>query len=415
MAEGLLFNREEGVISAGEKLLAEGGVEVDHQMLFDAHAHLLKEYKKLFTQTKRLVRMDDRHQGELSKKTKELHLRNEFIKKTFGRYMSDEVVEKLLDSQDGLNLGGQSLTVTVMFSDLRGFSAISEALAPETVVEMLNDYLKVMTHIIFKYSGTINEIMGDGILMLFGAPNMRLDDSDRAIACAIEMQLAMEKVNINNREKGLPELEMGIGINTGKVIAGNVGSDMRVKYAAVGSNVNLAARVESFTVGGQILVTESTLKALSSEVKVGSELVVPFKGIKKPVTIYEITGILGPYQQILPEKLVSYRTLTQALEIDFEMLDGKQASGDVQKGRITHLAGKSALLLSPVALPALSNLKFYPSSFGVQIEQDPAYAKVLKSQNEGCYEIYFTFVPAEIRSSLDQLFAQAFIDPDVNP
>lgn len=407
MAEGLLFNREEGVISAGEKLLAEGGVAVDHQMLFDAHAHLLKEYKKLFTQTKRLVRMDDRHQGELSKKTKELHLRNEFIKKTFGRYMSDEVVEKLLDSQDGLNLGGQSLTVTVMFSDLRGFSAISEAYSPETVVEMLNDYLKVMTHIIFKYAGTINEIMGDGILMLFGAPNMRQDDPDRAIACAIEMQLAMEKVNANNREKGLPELEMGIGINTGKVIAGNVGSDMRVKYAAVGSNVNLAARVESFTVGGQILVTESTLKALSSEVKVGSELVVPFKGVKKPVTIYEITGILGPYQQTLPEKTVSYHVLSQAMAIDFEMLDGKRASGDVQKGRITHLAEKSALLLSPVSLPVLSNLKFYPSSFGVQTEQDPAYAKVLKSQHEGCYEIYFTFVPAEIRTSLDQLFSQA--------
>lgn len=397
MTNELLFSREEGVISDGERLMADVSCH-NQNTLIEAHAQLLKEYKKLFNQTKRLMRMDDRHQADLSQKTKELHLRNQFIKKTFGRYMSDEVVEKLLESQDGLNLGGQSLNVTVVFSDLRGFSAISETFPPETVVEMLNDYLRVMTEIIFKYSGTINEIMGDGILMLFGAPTMRSNDPDRAVACAIEMQMAMEQVNAGNRSKGLPELEMGIGINTGTVIAGNVGSDMRVKYAAVGRNVNMAARVESFTVGGQILVTESTLNGLSSEVAIGNKLAVPFKGIKEPVTVYEITGILGGYQKSLPEKTVAYRRLSQPLEIDFEVLEGKRSNEERHKAKITQIAEKSVLLSAAIELSPFSNLKILLAS-----AQEPLYAKVIKRFEECVYEIHFTFVPQEIRSVLDKM------------
>lgn len=402
MANELLFHRELGVIAETEQFLAEGA-DRDQETLLQAHAQLLKEYKKLFNQTKRLVRMDDRHQGELSQKTKELHLRNEFIKKTFGRYMSDEVVEKLLESQDGLNLGGQSLTVTVMFSDLRGFSAISETYPPETVVEMLNAYLKEMTQIIFKYSGTINEIMGDGILTLFGAPTMRPDDADRAIACAIEMQLAMDAVNALNREKGLPELEMGIGINTGTVIAGNVGSDMRVKYAAVGSNVNLAARVESYTVGGQVLVTDSTLDAVSSEICVASEQVVPFKGIKKPVTIHEVTGILGEYQQRLPQHAPVYHELARAFDVDFEVMDGKQSSGKIQRGQITRLGEKSAWVRADDAPQCFLNLKLTPLSNPAGMEREALYAKVLGSGADGSFEIRFTFVPKDIRAVFDGL------------
>ncbi|MFM6155454.1 MAG: CHASE2 domain-containing protein, partial [Sphaerospermopsis kisseleviana] len=149
------------------------------------------------------------------------------MQRTFGRYLTDEVVNNLLANPAALNLGGERRKVTVLVSDLRGFSSISEEFSPEDVVKILNLYLEEMTEIIHKYKGTINDFMGDGILVMFGAPISRENDSQRAIACAIAMQLAMDKVNKRNQEINLPILEMGIGINTGEVVAGNIGSQKR--------------------------------------------------------------------------------------------------------------------------------------------------------------------------------------------
>lgn len=401
MSNDNLFFQEDGVIQMGETFLA-GSPEGAADNV--AYTQLLDNYKKLFRQTKRLVRMNDRHQAELTRKTKELNLRNQFIKKTFGRYMSDDVVEKLLESPDGLNLGGESMMVTVVITDLRGFSSISATLPPEAVVGMLNDYLREMTRVIFKYAGTVNEFTGDGILILFGAPISRVDDAERAVACAIEMQQAMAQVNAHNRLKGFPDLEMGIGINTGKVIAGNVGSDMRVKYAVVGSNVNLAARVESYTVGGQILATESTLDHIyDSVVQVDGEFAVPFKGAKAPVMIYNITGIQGTYHLALPQATASYQDLAQALSVSFEVLDGKHSDGKVWAGHLVSLAEKSAILVSSQALVVHSNLKVSLDAVCDEDENDNLYAKVLKCTSPTCtrYEIHFTFVPEKIRGELN--------------
>ncbi len=334
-----------------------------------------------------------------------LQMQNEFIKKTFGRYMSDEVVKKLLESPDGLRLGGESLTVTIVMTDLRGFSAISEKHPPEAVVEMLNNYLSDMTGIIFKYSGTINEIIGDAILILFGAPTMRADDADRAIACALEMQLAMEKVNRRNREQNMPELEMGIGINTGKVVAGNIGSDMRVKYAVVGSNVNLAGRVESFTVGGQVLITESTLTATSLNVSIGGKISVPFKGLEKPVNVYDVTGVGGAYEILLPQPKAVFVPLADKIRMSFEILDGKHSSCETIQGEIMKLAEKSALFSSAVELTEFANLKVMLDDHGGSGAGGIIYAKVMNSNpNEPyCYEMRFTFVPQEIRKYFDSV------------
>jgi adenylate cyclase len=334
-----------------------------------------------------------------------LRVQNQFIKKTFGRYMSDEVVEKLLESPDGLKLGGESLTVTIVMTDLRGFSAISEKHLPETVVEMLNNYLSDMTEIIFKYSGTINEIIGDAILILFGAPTTRADDADRALTCALEMQLAMEKVNQRNREHNLPDLEMGIGINTGKVVAGNIGSDMRVKYAVVGSNVNLAGRVESFTVGGQVLITESTLKATSLNVIIGGELSVPFKGLEKPVNVYDISGVSGAYEISLPQPEAMFVPLADEIPMSFEILDGKYSSGKKVLGRILKLAEKSAIFSSEAELTELANLKAILNDHGSGGADCIIYAKVIRVNPDefNCYEMRFTFVPREIRKYFDDV------------
>ena len=144
-----------------------------------------------------------------------------------------------------------------------------------------------------KYGGTIDEFLGDGILVIFGAPIWREDDAERAVACAVEMQLAMAGVNEQNRRDGLPEISMGIGINTGEVVVGNIGSRKRAKYGIVGSDVNLAYRIESYTSGGQILISETTLKDTSSPVKINRQMQVEPKGFADPVTIYEVGGIGG--------------------------------------------------------------------------------------------------------------------------
>jgi class 3 adenylate cyclase/CheY-like chemotaxis protein len=331
-----------------------------------------------------------------------LLVQNQFIKKTFGRYMSDEVVKKLLDSPDGLKLGGESLTVTIVMTDLRGFSAISEKYPPETVVKMLNSYLSDMTEIIFKYSGTINDIIGDAILILFGAPAMRADDADRALACALEMQCAMDKVNQRNRADNLPDLEMGIGINTGRVVVGNVGSDMRVKYAAVGTSVNLAARVESFTVGGQILISEATLNATSLKVHIGGELSIAFKGIENKVNVYDMSGVSGAYELSLPHADSLFMPLVDEIYMSFEMLDGKCTSGKKIAGRISQLAEKSAIFNSEVELPELVNLKVILNGRGEGAE-GVIYAKVIRAHTAHLngYEMRFTYVPQEVRSYFD--------------
>lgn len=227
-----------------------------------------------------------------------LELRNQFIRTTFGRYLGDEFVAGLLEGGEGLKLDGQKRTVTVLMSDLRGFTSATEGLPPEAVVGMLNSYLAAMVDVIAKHQGTIDEFIGDAILVLFGAPVARDDDARRAVACAVEMQLAMASVNERFRREWLPEVEMGIAINTGPVVVGNIGSRKRAKYGVVGSHVNLAARIESFTVGGQILVSEHTLLAAGPAVHVGRQMDIQAKGFKEAVALYELKGIGAEYKAL---------------------------------------------------------------------------------------------------------------------
>ena len=186
---------------------------------------------------------------------KQLEMRNKLLNETFGRFLSDDIVKELLDTPGGLELGGKKQVLTIMMSDLRGFTAISEKMDPSDLVTMLNHYLGAMTDVIQNRSGTIIEFIGDGIMVLFGAPAKDPSHADNAIAAAIEMENAMADVNKWNLERGYPLLEMGIGIVTGEVVIGNIGSDKRMKYGVVGSSVNLCGRIESYTFGNQILIS----------------------------------------------------------------------------------------------------------------------------------------------------------------
>jgi class 3 adenylate cyclase len=224
---------------------------------------------------------------------RELERNQRFIRNTFGRYLSDEIVDALLESPQGLDLGGITCRVTILMADIRNFSHICESHSPQQVVKLLNNYLGGMSAVIMAHNGTVDEFIGDGILAIFGAPVGRPDDARRATRCALQMQAAVHGINARNRDQGLPEIAIGIGLNTGVVVAGNIGSEQRSKYGVVGHTVNLTARIESYTGAGEILASQSTLDEVGPGLETGRSFRARPKGMAAEVLIHAITGLRG--------------------------------------------------------------------------------------------------------------------------
>ena len=282
--------------------------------------------------------------ADLAQANGDLEQRNRLIRQVFGRYLSDAVVANLLERPEALRLGGDRRNITILTSDLRGFTAFSERLSPEDVIQVLNLYLEEMAEVINQYQGTIDEFMGDGILVLFGAPTAREDDALRAVACACAMQLKMGAVNERLKQMHLAPLEMGIGINTGEVVVGNIGSERRTKYGIVGSPVNLTYRIESYTSGGQILIAETTLQAAGASVKTSRRREVQAKGIQQPIPIYEVYGVGGFHNLYLPKPEIIWVTLEKPIPLQYALIDGKQVSSTLQIGQLVQLSGQGGII-----------------------------------------------------------------------
>ena len=343
---------------------------------------------------------------EKNEALEELAKANRFIRKTFGRYLSKDVVDTILESPEGTTLGGEKREVTVVMTDLRGFTATCERLPAEDVVTILNIYLETMTEIALKYQGTINEFIGDSIVIVFGAPIMRKDDAKRAVACAVEMQVAMEEVNRQCAEHDYPNIEQGIGINTGEVIVGNIGSKKRTKYDVIGHNVNLASRIESYTVGGQIFISESTYQACGNILKIEDHMEVMPKGIKKPITIYEVRGVWGDYHVFLPEKtLMNPVTLTEPLFVLFTILSGKHASEEAYSGTLTKLADKVVEIQTTIVMEKLTNIRLTLFNYLNEEVTTELYAKVMGNAQDSptTLKFHFTSIPPEAKDFLDHL------------
>ncbi|MFT4847707.1 MAG: adenylate cyclase [Sediminicola sp.] len=222
----------------------------------------------------------------------ELYESNRFHKELFGQYMSPSLLEKVLSNKNETQLGGEEKDVTVLISDLRGFSPLSEKYNAKTIVEILNIYFEEMIDIIHDHEGYINEILGDGILVVFGAIKDVHDTAIKAVDCAREMQKGLKRVNAKLRIKGLPPLEMGIGINNGNLVVGNIGSKRRMKYGVVGENINIAARIESLTVAGQVLISESLYELIEGKIKPIGNMRTKIKGFKEPIMIYDVSEMI---------------------------------------------------------------------------------------------------------------------------
>ncbi len=330
----------------------------------------------------------------------DLEVRNGFIREVFGRYMTDEVVKTLLGSPDALKLGGEKRTITILMSDLRGFSALCEQLPPEQVVRTLNTYLAAMAEVITSFHGTINDFIGDAILAIFGAPLPREDDEERAIACAVAMQRAMVGVNDTLQTYGLPRLEMGIGVHTGEVVLGNIGSHKRAKYGVIGSPVNLASRIESYTVGGQVLVSQQTIKRFSERVVTGESFHASPKGIDTPLQILEVRGIRGEYDLDLPVFAPDLRPLVQPQDVEMALIDGKHVGGHRLPAKLIALAPDAATVVGTGEIAPRTDVKMTPlvgAAAGTAI-----YGKIV-SATPGRATIRFTAVPPEAQAWIQAL------------
>ena len=220
----------------------------------------------------------------------QLERREQFIRATFGRYLSDDIVDEILERPEGLELGGDLREVTIMMSDIRGFTSLVEHLPPQQVVTLLNRYLGRMTDIILGFGGTIDEFLGDAVLAVFGAPSRNDDDPDRAVRCALAMQSAMTEVNSANREDGLPEVQMALALNTGSVVAGNIGSERRSKYGFVGHAMNVTSRIEDVAGPGEILISQSTRNRLQGQYQFGASQALSVKGIEEELHVHAVLG-----------------------------------------------------------------------------------------------------------------------------
>lgn len=211
------------------------------------------------------------------------------MKSTMSRYMSPELAEQLMKSGES-SLGGSSSLATVLFSDIRNFTTITEALGPEGTVQLLNEYFTQMVDCIQKEGGMLDKFIGDAIMAVFGIPFGHDDDPDRAVRAAIGMMKALYVFNKKRAERKLTQVDHGIGINTDTIVSGNIGSEKRMDYTVIGDGVNLASRIESLCkqYGARLLISEFTLKALKATYRTRQVDKVIVKGKGTPVAIYEV-------------------------------------------------------------------------------------------------------------------------------
>ena len=235
-----------------------------------------------------------------------------YIRRMFGQYMSETVINHLLEHPEKLQLGGERRRVTLFFSDLAGFTTISERLSAETVVSLLNDYLSAMTEIILDEAGTVDKFEGDAIMAFWGAPLDQADQAARACRAALRQQAALQELNRQFAGLNLPPLSMRIGLNTGDAIVGNLGSAKRFDYTVIGDTVNLASRLEGVNkfYGSHIMASEATAAECTGTVEFRELDLVAVKGKEQAIRVFEVLGLTG---ELEPELIRRRQDFAQAL------------------------------------------------------------------------------------------------------
>jgi adenylate cyclase len=239
------------------------------------------------------------------------------IRKSFSQYLSPGVIDLIeKDPEKYIRPGGEMKELSIMFSDIRSFTTLSEGLSPDDLVHLLNEYFGAMTEIIFSYQGTLDKYIGDAIMAFWGSPYPQQDHAFRSCSCALEMVRGLEKLNVKWRNEGRPPIAVGIGLNTGLVNVGNMGSDRRLAWTVMGDNVNLASRLEGITkqYHSKLVISEATYREVASQFVCRELDKIKVKGKNQPVNIYELLDVAAErpkYEALLQQfdhAMAAYRS-----------------------------------------------------------------------------------------------------------
>lgn len=278
----------------------------------------------------------------------------------------------------------ESQFVIVLIADLRGFTAMVDKVSSANIINMLNEFFGVMVEIIDQHGGHVNKFMGDSILTFFedtrGVQNSVLN----VLHCAIEMQIAMDKVNLKSAELGLDNLYMGIGINTGDALGSVLGSSIYREYTMIGTTVNLASRIEAYTLRGQILISKYTREHAGVFIETGMENEVHAKGMAHPLQLYELLSISHPEKIKLPVR-DNRRALRIkiSLPVSYQLLDGKSVLPDVYEGHVVDISYGGMMINTPIPMNQYSDIKMKVNLSPLMTEPVDIYAKALYVQQKG--------------------------------
>ena len=301
--------------------------------------------------------------------------------------------------------------VTILLADLRGFTSITATLPAGAVIAMLNRCLGRMNEIVARHRGVIDKFMGDSIMVLFGVPVEQPDDVQRALACAIEMQLAMGDLNMTGKQDGLPELFMGIGINTGSVMAGKFGSNFYSEYTVIGDEVNLASRIEAFSLRGQVLISENTFDQCRDFVTVSEAMEVFVKGKQQPVKLRELYAIPSLNLEVPRKEVRRSHRMEVKLPCTFSLIQNKIVMPQLIGATIRDIGYHGVLIETDYPLKALDDMKLEIELPLIDFKATDIYAKVVKIKNvDGNQQagIEFTSVFPDTNMRI-QLFVQLLV------
>lgn len=301
--------------------------------------------------------------------------------------------------------------VTILLADLRGFSTISASYPGATVLALLNRCFGAMSEIVLRHGGVIDKFMGDAIMVLFESPGTD-DAALSAVSCAVDMQLAMEGVNAVSRGQGLPDLHFGIGINTGRVISAVLGSALYSEYTVIGEEVNVASRIESFSLRGQVLVSESTWKRCSGFVHTGEPMDAFVKGKSQLVVLREVLGIPSLGKTVPRHEQRRSARVKAALPFSYRMVVNQVVIPETRRGRILDIGYYGILAEVPLGHAPFSEmvLEFELPLVGERMTE--LYGRVVKTTPQAggaaAVGVEFTAMRSEQKAAI-QLFVQLLI------
>ena len=312
----------------------------------------------------------------------------------------EKKIFKAIDSAMSNGVQTEKKIVNILLSDLRGFTSMAEDYSPVVIMNLLNRYFIKMSEIIQKHDGVIDKFMGDSIMVLFGVPNSHEDDLERAISCAIEMQLAMEEINEVNESLDMPTLYMGIGINSGEVVAGSLGSEFHNEYTVIGDEVNLASRVEAHTLRGQILLSENTYRKAKDYIEVGDVNEVQVKGKKDAVRMYDLLAITKPHELKVPcREIRKSHRVSVNMPLSFYCMAGKTILPHEYSGRIIDVSYSGVYATVPICLTLHDEVKIHFSTSLMGQSKREVYAKVVRvGEIEDEYECHLEFTSIDNES-----------------